>query len=121
MAVKGYVGQLLNSLPSDIRKVLLAVFDYTSDNWRFGLRDNETRAENAQGYRFDGTTNSTAGDEFTIAHNLGSAPYLILPILPLDSSGGTLVPITVSRPADATRMYLKSSLASKAVSFYVEV
>lgn len=100
---------------------MVPAFEYVVDNWRFGLRADQERAENAQGYRFDGTTSSTANDEFTIHHGLGAVPYLILPILPLDSSGGTLVRVEVSRPADVQRIYLRSPEVSKTVSFYVEV
>ena len=121
MAVKGYLGSLLNGLQSDVRRILVPAFEYVVDNWRFGLRADQERAENAQGYRFDGTTNSTASDEFTIQHGLGAAPYLIIPILPLDSSGGQIVPLRVTRAADANRIYLASSSTSATISLYVEV
>ena len=121
MAVKGYLGSLLNGLPSDLRKVLVPAFEYIADSWRFGLRDDQDRAENAQGYRFDALTNSTANQEFSISHGMGSAPYLVIPSLPLDSSGGSIVTLRVTRPADANRIYLSSPSTRASISLYVEV
>ena len=89
------------------------------DNLRLGLRDDRTRAENLQGYRYDTTTHVDANTEFSIAHGLGSAPYLLIPIVPLEE-GAQLVPLVVTRVPDAERIYLRSSSTNAPVSFYVE-
>jgi hypothetical protein len=120
VANKGYVTQLLGRLPSEQRRPLLAAFDYLLDNLRLGLRDDKTRAENLQGYRLDGTTHATANTEFSIAHGLGAAPYLLVPILPMET-GAQLVPLTVSRAPDAERIYLTSASTGASISVYVEV
>ena len=119
MASKGYIDQLLNRLPSEERRPLIAAFQYVLDNLRLGLRSDRTRAENLQGYRYDVTTSSVAGTEFSFAHGLGAAPYLIVPVLPLEV-GAQVVPITVSRAPDAERVYLTSTSTSASISVYLE-
>lgn len=119
MASKGYIDQLLNRLPSEQRRPLTTAFQYVLDNLRLGLRSDRTRAENLQGYRYDVTTHATANTEFSIAHGLGSAPYLLVPILPLEV-GAQLVPLTVTQAPDAERVYLRSSSTGAAISVYLE-
>jgi hypothetical protein len=121
MASKGFVASLLNTLPAEIKRVLVPAFDHVLDNLRLGLRDATGRAENFQGYRFDLTTSSVAGTEVSVEHGLGQPPYMLIPILPLDSSGGQVVRLTCSRPADDRRFYVKSSDTGAPISVYVEV
>lgn len=119
MASKGYIEQLLNALGKDVRGPIVRSFQYVLDNGRFGLQTDRTRAENFQGYRFDATTPGTANEEFSIAHNLGYAPGLILPILPLEE-GTQLVPLVVTKAPDEARVYLRSSSTGAPISVYVE-
>lgn len=117
MASKGYVDGLINALPTDIRYPIRSAIWYLMDNWRFG---NATRAENAQLYRVSSTTASVANTEFTVPHGLSAAPSLILPFLDLTQINSQLVPLTVSRAADAKYLYLKSSSTSAPFSIFVE-
>jgi len=119
VASKGYIEQLLNGMPYEQRRPLLTAFNYLLDNLRLGLRSDRTRAENLQGYRYDVTTHADANTEFSFAHGLGSAPYLLVPVLPLES-GAQLVPLTVSKAPDGERVYLKSSSTGASVSVYIE-
>ena len=121
MASKGFVSALLNTLDAPLKRVLAPVFEHVLDNLRFGLRGDTERAENFQLYRFDATTNSTANQEFSITHGLGQSPYLLLQVLPLDSSGGQLVPLKVTRAADNNRIYLASASTAAAISVAVEI
>lgn len=120
MADKGYTQSLLSSLPTDQRTVLVRVFDYVLGNLRFGVRDNQDRAENFQLYRFDAVTSSVANTEFSISHGMAQAPYLLMPILPLDSSGGQIVRLKVTRAADSQRVYLSSADTGVSISVMVE-
>jgi hypothetical protein len=121
MANKGYVSSILNRLPSDLKLPLTQVFDYILDNLRLGRLSHEERAENFQGYGFTVTTSTTAGEEFSFAHGFGETPYLLVPVLPLESSGAEIVPLRVSRPADTKRVYLSSTVAGATIQVYVEV
>lgn len=119
MATKGYIDQLLNALPAETRGPVVRSFQYLMDNLRFGLQGDRTRAENFQGYRFDATTSSVANTEFSIAHNLGYAPGVIIPLLPLEE-GAALVPLVVTKAPDPSRIYLRSSSTGAAISIYLE-
>ena len=114
---KGYVATLLNALPSDVKRVLVPAFDYIQDSWTVGTGP---RATNAQWYRIESTTAATAGDEFSVKHGLGVAPHTLIPILNLTEQGAELVPLEVSRAADADRVYLKSSSTGAVITFFVE-
>jgi hypothetical protein len=41
-------------------------------------------------------------------------------VLPLDTPGGQLVPLTVTRRADGTNVYVSSPVAEAVVTFFVE-
>jgi hypothetical protein len=115
---KGYVDQLVNALPTELRYPIKNAFYYLMDTWRFG---DSPRAENAQLYRYQSTTASVAGTEFSIAHGLGTAPHLIIPVLDVTAVNSQVVPLQVSRAADADRIYLKSSSTSAVFTIYAEV
>lgn len=110
MATPAYVETLMGALNADIRRVFRVVFTYLLANLRFGRPDATTgkRSENFQLYPVEGTTPSVANTEFSIAHRLGVAPYLALPVLPLQTQGAKMVRLEVSRVADTNRVYLKS-------------
>lgn len=120
MASKGYVEQVCLALPDGVRRPILAAFRYILDNGRFGLRTADARADNFQGVRLDGTTSADANVEFSLPHRLNRQPTLAIPVLPL-RPGATIVPLTVTRTADRSRVYLSSPSTAVSVSLYVEV
>ena len=109
MATMGYVESLIGGLDAGVRLALRRIFDYVLRNLRMGPVVNNTRSENLQAYFYTATTPGTANEEFSIAHSLGRTPTTLVPILGLDSVNQSIVPLVVSRAADATRVYLQSS------------
>lgn len=114
---KGYVDQLLNTLPSEVRRPIMAAFQYVQDNWRLG---DGARANNAQWYKFTAVTSATANTEFSILHGQGQAPTKLIPVLDLTSVGSQLVPLVVSRQPDDQRVYLSSGSTSAGLTVYLE-
>ena len=120
MANKGTIELLLNALPSEQRRPLYEAFRQVLDTWSHGQPDEGGRATNGQWYLRTSTTHATANTEFTIAHGLSNAPTAIYPVLFLDSTVYQLVPLQVSRAADATRIYLKSASTNATFAVWVE-
>lgn len=120
MAKSSYADSLTGGLPDGIRLAFRRFAQYFFNNLRFGVPGDSVRAENFQAYSLAGTTSSVASQEFSIAHGLGTTPYLLLPCLNLANVNEQLVPLTVSRAADASRIYLKSSSTSAPFRIWVE-
>lgn len=120
MATPGYIESLTGNLEPDLRAAFKRVFDYTLRNLRFGPVSNQTRTENFQVYALTGTTSSVANQEFTLAHGLGRVPYWVMPVLPVDAVNTSLPTLTVTRAADASRIYLSSPSTSVAIALWVE-
>lgn len=120
MATSGYIDSITGGLPDAVRLAFRRVGDFLLNNLRFGHADTGVRATNFQLYVLSGTTASVANTEFSLAHGLGSTPYLLLPCLNLSQVNEQLIPLQVSRAADATRIYLKSSSTSAAFRVWVE-
>jgi len=120
MADSSYVKSLFGTVAADIRLAADRAFTYVLANLRFGAVEHQTRATNFQAYWLTGTTSSNANAEFSIAHGLGRTPVVAFPVLPLNSENAQTVPLTVSRAADAQRVYLKSSSTSAAIALLVE-
>lgn len=120
MASAGYVDRLLTAVETGLQRVLKEVFRYILTSLRFGPFEHQTRCENFQAYYLEGTTPATANQEFSIVHGLSRAPYLVVPVMPLNAVGARIVPLEVSRAADATRIYLKSSVASAPITVIIE-
>lgn len=120
MADASYIKSLFAGTPDAVKKAAEQAFTYLLGNLKLGPLDVNRRALNFQWYWLMGTTPSVANTEFSIAHGLGKVPSLILPVLPLDQVGGQMVPLQVSRAADANRIYLKSSVTSAAITVLVE-
>jgi len=120
MATPGYIDSLIGGLEADLRVALKRIFDYVLRNLRFGPVVHQVRTENFQAYYYTATTPATANEEFSVAHGLGRVPYVLFPVLSLDSINQSIVPLTVSRAADASRFYLKSSSTSVAIAIMVE-
>ena len=127
MAKASFTDSLTGGLPSELRLVFRNVANYFFNNLRFGVPITRTeqgdagRAENFQLYCFSSTTPSTANTEFSIAHNLGTTPYLLLPCLNLGNVDEQIVPLQVSRAADNNRVYLKSTSTSAVIRVYIEI
>jgi hypothetical protein len=118
MATKGAIDLYVNALPEAIRYPIRSAFYHLMDNWRLG---DGARAENAQWYAFETTTPAVANTEFSIAHGLGAAPGRLIPVLRLNEVGDELVPLRVSRAADAERVYLTSASTSAVCSGFLEL
>ena len=120
MANPSYVESLLGSLDRDLRATFKRVFDYVLRNLRFGPAAHQTRCENLQAYYLTSTTPAVANQEFSIAHGLARAPYLLIPVLPLDQTNARIVPLKMTRTADVSRIYLSSPSTSAAIYVLVE-
>lgn len=117
MATKGAIDLYVNALPDAIRYPIRSALYYMLDNGRIG---DGARAENFQWYPVTSTTASVANTEFTVKHGLGTAPARFIPIMNVNSSGQSFVPLTTTRAADATFLYFKSSSTSAVFSGFVE-
>lgn len=120
MAKTEGVTSLTGSLPPDVRLALQRIFDYVLKNLRLGRPDHQVASENLQASFVTGTTHAVAGTEFSIAHGRDAAPYLVVPVLDLQTVGARTVPLQVTRAADDTRLYLKSTIASAPICLLVE-
>ena len=120
MATPGYIESLAGGLDRDLRVALRRIFDYVLRNLRIGPVVHQTRAENWQAYFLTATTPATANQEFSIAHGLATTPHTLIPVLGLDAVNQSLVPLTVSRAADANRVYFISASTSVVFWVYVE-
>lgn len=117
MASKGALDIYINALPEEIRYPIRSALYYLSDNWRLG---DGARAENAQWYPIESTTASVANTEFAVKHGIGSVPSKFIPVMRLNEKGNQLVPLQVSRAADATYCYFTSSSTSAVFSGFLE-
>lgn len=121
MASKGYVESLINRLDQTVRTSLKYAFEHVLDQGQIGGIGHQEKAINFRWYRLDGTTSSNANEEFSIVHGLGLAPFHLLPLVPLTSSGTQLVRLRVTRAADASRIYLSSPDTGAAFTILAEV
>lgn len=115
-AIRSQLGGIKDA---DTKRVLTNIFEYLLANLRLGVPEHQTRATNLQAY-WQSSTTAADGSEFSIAHGLASTPRYAIPVLPLGSSGGRLVPLTVTRPADDKRVYLQSASTSAPFVLLVE-
>jgi hypothetical protein len=111
----------MGGLAPDTKRALTHIFDYVLSQIRFGRPDHQTAAQNLPGQFYQATTPASANTEFSVPHFFaGTAPYLLIPVLPLDVVNGQIVPLKVTRAADTQRVYLSSSATSAPVAFYLE-
>ena len=120
MADTGIVKTYLSALDQTQQRVFKTVFDYILADIRFGRGTDGDPSQNLGGGFFSGTTPHSANEEFTIAHTFGRTPYLLIPVLPLDQVNATIPRLTVSRAADANRIYLKSADTDAPFFVYLE-
>jgi hypothetical protein len=120
MARPEYVKTLISGLDTLSKRVFGDVFEYVLGNLRFGRPDIATRAENAQLYYFEATTPTVVGTEFSVQHNMGRSPYLLIPCLNLQVVGAKMIRLTVTRLPDTRRVYLSSPDADATIGFWLE-
>ena len=120
MADSGFAGQLLGGLDASLRRAMGRVFDYVLKTLKFGPADANTASLNFGAHYYESTTPSTASQEFAVAHRFGSPPYLLIPVLPVNSSALEIVPLYTTRPADASYIYLRSTSTRAVIRFYLE-
>lgn len=110
----------MGSLDAQSRRAFKQIFEYLLANLRLGRPEPKERSENFQMYAYEATTPSTANAEFEIVHGLGKAPYLLIPIIPLDTPGAKIVRLEVSKAADSNRVYLKSPDTDAPIRVFIE-
>lgn len=130
MANPSTVETFLTGIPDDkIQSVLKGVFRYILGDTRFGRAtgtgqqskaSTNAKATNLGGGYLSSTTPAIANTEFAVAHNFGHAPYLCIPVLPLDQVNAGIARLVVSRVADASNLYFKSADTSQVIYLYVE-
>lgn len=122
MADLGLLRQKINGLPVELRATVLDIVTILCKDLRFGhpQQMQPDPLTNFGGGFFTFTTPSTPGDEVAVAHGFGRIPYLLVPCLPLDTVGASLVPLTVTQAATAKNLYLSSSVADAEVTVIVE-
>ncbi len=122
MADLGRISSLINSFPVELRPPMLRLFQAFLKDLRFGhsTGSQPDPLMNFAGGFFQATTPHVAGTEFSIAHGFGRTPYLAVPCLPLDQVGASVVPLQVTRAADANRIYLSSTFADTAFTIMCE-
>ena len=117
MAAPGYIAQIINGLPVEFRAPLNTIFEYVLREFALGAN---TKAENFAWFKVEGTTHATANTEFSVNHGMDHAPSKLVPIIPLDTVNATLPQLTVTRVADARRIYLKSDSTSATFQAFLE-
>ncbi len=116
-AVKGFLG----GFPQDQKLALTNVFTYILRNLRVGLPGHLKSAENLAWIEIDGTTSTTANQEFSIAlGGMTNPPRVAFPALDLTSSGTQMVQLKTTRAADKSRLYLSSPVVGAAFTLFVE-
>jgi len=117
MANKGQAQLLVNGLDADVRKALTNLIDYTYSWFSLG---GKTKAENFAWYRVDGTTSSSANTEFSIQHGMDHIPQKAVPFLDFNNINSAMPVLTVTKAADANRIYLSSPSTGVSFSLYLE-
>lgn len=120
MATSAYVETLCGGIESLVRKAIVGSFTYALKNLRWGRPGHQEQAENLQAVFLQGTTPAVANTEFSIEHGLATTPYLVIPVLDLQTVGSTVVRLQVSRAPDERRIYLQSPDASAAITVLCE-
>jgi hypothetical protein len=121
MADSGNINTMLNGIQEPgLKQIFVKLFEYLLKDIRFGRAINGDPAKNFGGGFFSGRTSATPDQEFTVAHSFGRAPYLAIPVLPLNTVNAYLPRLNVSRAADSNRIYLSSPDADAAFFLYLE-
>jgi hypothetical protein len=120
MADIGFIRSQLGGIKDeDTKRVLTTIFEHVLGNFRFGVPEHQTRAENAQLY-FEESTTGASTSEFSFTHGLETAPKLAIPCIDLNQPGSQTVNLEVTKVADTKRIYLKSTSTGARVMLLVE-
>lgn len=111
---------LLGALSGDVKRVLTEIFNYVLPNTRFGPISHQDKSESFQAYWLESTTPAASTTEGSIVHGMGRAPYLAVLGVRLDSTGGQMIPLTISRKADSQRIYYRSTSTSAPFAILAE-
>ncbi len=121
MATPGFIEALFGGVEASLKRALKLAFGYVLDgNLRFGHAEHQTRAGNFGMFYMNSTTSDVADAEFSVTHGMGRTPYLLMPVMALDSTGAKIVRLKVSRAADSQRVYLSSPETNAPISFLLE-
>ena len=125
MATSSQAKALLGGIEADLKKALFKVVEYVFDrNFAFGPMDTDvaqTATTNFSGRYLKVTTAATANQEVAIAHGLGRIPNVCWQVLSPSAVNGRFIgDLTITRAADATRIYVSSVSTSATVFFYLE-
>lgn len=120
MASQGTVEALLGGLDASVRKAFKSIFEYVLKDYRIGRPGHQMAAENLRMVFVEGMTHATPNTEFSIEHGLETAPYVAIPVLDLQTEGSEIVALQVTQPADARRIYLRSSEAGVTFTLLIE-
>lgn len=117
-----YVEGELKGLDTNTRAVLTRIFRTILKDVRFGHPSGSQPdpSVNFGGGFFEAVTPAVANTPFTIAHDFGRTPYLVVPVLPLDAVGASIARLVVTQPADASRIYLKSPDTNAPITLFIE-
>jgi hypothetical protein len=117
----GNINTMLNGIADpSLKQIFVKVFEYLLKDIRFGRAVSGDPSKNFGGGFFLGTTHATANTEFSIQHTFGRIPYLLIPLLPLNTVNAEIVPLKVTKAADSQRIYLSSSTESAPFYVYIE-
>ena len=120
MARVGYIETLLGGLDSQVKKALVDIFGFVLKSLVWGRPGHQVTSENLQAVFLQGTTPAVANQEFSIEHGRATVPYLVIPVLDLQSVSSSVVRLTVARAPDVRRVYLKSPDTSAPFTILVE-
>ena len=120
MANTSFVNSKLAPFAGAQKSALTSIFDYILKDIRFGRCDPGGGITNIAVYGFEGRTHATPDTEFSIEHGMKVTPRLLIPALSLGTVNQELVPLKVTREADAERIYLSSSVADAPIRVLVE-
>lgn len=118
MADIAYVESSFGTTDKETKKAAVEAFRYVLNNVSL-LPNDKNKAANFQMKYLSGTTSSNANEEFSVAHGLENTPQVLIPVALLTDEASQIVPLTISKAADARRVYLKSSSTSAAFSVLV--
>jgi hypothetical protein len=120
MAAIGRIASMLMALGDAERRIFVTIFTYLLSDVRFGRAKDQSRSQNFAATFHFGITPHVASTEFSILHGRPSPPYLLIPVCALDSVASTLVPLVVTRVADANRVYLSSTVIDTPYTILIE-
>ncbi len=123
MANASYIISQFGGLKAEERAAHARVWEHAigrNGGITMGVVEHQARSENLSGHFFEATTPSTANTEFSIDHGLGTTPRMALSVLPLNVVNAQTVNLTVTRVADAQRLYLSSPSTAATMYVYVE-